>query len=154
MRFIGALLILAAGCATESPEQSQLNSALETWSVHGPSAYAFTWQQSCECSAETTRAIRISVVDNAITSAFYLETEQPVGTDVRARLLTIDGIFGKIQSAIDEGAHAVTVQYDNNAGHPVSVAVDYSAQIADEELAITVRDFVSNVQRPGSEQPR
>lgn len=152
MRLHGLVFVLAAACTSSpsTPEQSQLESALETWSVHGPSSYSFTWQRHCECTTDTTAPIRITVDNDQIVSAVYVETEQPVSTDVRAHLQTIDGIFGLIQDAVDEGADMITVQYSSEAGYPTSVAVDYSLGIADEELSLIVSDFHSNVQHaPG-----
>jgi hypothetical protein len=140
------LVVLGAGCGSEaSPEQSQLDHALQTWDVQGPASYSFTWQQGCECTAETSAPIRITVDNGAISEAIYLETELPVGAAVRAHLLTVDGIFGKIQDAIDDGAYAVTVQYDTESGLPASVAVDYNQQVADEELSLQISNFHSNV---------
>jgi hypothetical protein len=140
--FVG---LLGSGCGTESPEQGQLDQALETWDVQGPASYSFTWQQGCECTAETTAPIRITVVDNAITDAVYVETQLPVAADVRSHLLTIDGVFGTIQDAIDHGAYAITVAYDSESGLPSSVGVDYDEHLADEELWLQISNLHSNV---------
>lgn len=150
MRYLSVFVLvgaLSAGCdsGADSPQQSQLDSALETWSVQGPAEYSFTWQQFCECTAETTQPIRITVVNNTITEAVYVATELPVSADIRSRLLTIDGVFGELQDAIANGADAVNVTYDSNSGAPLSVAVDYDAGVADEELSLVLSDFHSNV---------
>jgi hypothetical protein len=139
--------VLGTGCSSEvqTPEQSQLDQALETWDVQGPADYSFTWRQGCECTAETTAPIRITVVGGAITDAVYVETQVAVSAEVRAHLMTIDGVFAEIQDAINGGAHAVTVEYDSESGLPASVAVDYDAQIADEELSLQISDLHSNV---------
>ncbi len=150
MRFLSAFLLvgaLAAGCdsGADSPQQSQLDSALETWNVQGPAEYSFTWQQLCECTAETTQPIRITVVNDAITEAVYVATQQPVSADVRSHLLTVDGVFAELADAIANGADNVTVEYDPNSGVPLSVAVDYDLGVADEELSLLLSDFHSNV---------
>lgn len=146
--FPSFVALFAVGCAAEpSPEESQLESALHTWSVHGPSQYSFTWQRSCECTTDTVRPIRITVAGDAITSAVYVDDQTPVSTEVRAGLLTIDGVFDEIAAAIQQNAHSIAVEYDANSGHPISVGVDYSAALADEELALTIKDLVSNVER-------
>jgi hypothetical protein len=137
--------VLGTGCGSDSPEQSQLDHALQTWDVQGPASYSFTWQQGCECTAEASAPIRITVVNGLITDALYVETEQPVGADIRSHLLTIDGVFARIQDAIDNGADAVTVQYDSESGLPASVAVDYDKGVADEELSLQISNFHSDV---------
>jgi hypothetical protein len=141
------LASLVTGCtsAPDSPEQSQLDSALHTWDAQGPVSYSFTWQRWCECSEETTQPIRISVVNNVITQAVYVATQQPVSADVRSQLLTIDGVFAEIQDAIANNADSVTVEYDSESGRPLSVGVDYDRGIADEELALQLTDFQSGV---------
>lgn len=130
-----------------TPEESELDSALQTWDVHGPSSYSFTWQKSCFCDAETTAPIRITVENGQITEAIFLETEAPVPAGIRAQLLTVDGLFATVQDAVDRDADSIVVSYDPNAGFPVSIAIDYEVNAADEELSISVRDFRSNVQR-------
>jgi hypothetical protein len=150
MRFLTAFLfvgLVGAGCdsSPDSPEQSQLESALATWDVQGPSSYSFTWQQGCECSPEWTRPIRIKVVNDAIVEAAYVDTQLPVSADLRAHLLTIDGVFDTIQDAVANNAFAVNVQYDSNSGAPLSVAVDYEQYTADEELSLQISAFHSDV---------
>jgi hypothetical protein len=146
MRILGCALLLAVGCGTSAPEQSQFDSALETWSVQGPSSYSFTWQRYCECTTEVTQPIRITVDNDVITSAVYLDTQLPVSADVRAQLATIDGVFGMIHDAIADNAYLVNVQYSSDSGHPLSVSVDYDERVADEELSLDIRDLHSNVQ--------
>lgn len=147
--FTATLSLAAFACGTDpsSPEETQLQSALETWDVHGPSDYSFTWQKSCFCDAGTTAPIRITVENGQITEAIYLETEAPVPASVRAQLTTIDGLFTTIEDAIVRDADSIVVSYDPNAGFPVSIAIDYEVNAADEELSIAVSDFRSNVAR-------
>jgi Family of unknown function (DUF6174) len=124
-----------------SPEQGQLDSALQTWDAQQPAQYSFTWRRSCECTTETTQPIRITVSGNAITSAVYVETQLPVSANVRDNLLTIDGVFAEIQQAIADGAFAVTVTYDQTSGAPLTVGVDYDERLADEELSLVISDL-------------
>jgi hypothetical protein len=134
---------LSVGCGSEpaSLEQSQLDSALQTWDSQHPAQYSFTWRQSCECTSETTQPIQITVSGNAIVSAVYVETQQPVSAGVRSGLMTIEGVFDEIQQAIVDGAYAVTVTYDPSSGAPLTVGVDYDELVADEELALVISDI-------------
>jgi DNA gyrase inhibitor GyrI len=138
------LVLFCAGvlgaCASESPEQSQLDHAQQTWDVQGPASYSFTWRQTCNCTDETSAPIRITVDNDTITDAIYVQTELPVGTEVRADLRTIDGVFATIQDAIDGGAYAVTVEYDTESGLPARVEVDYK-HIPDTELLLQISDL-------------
>ena len=140
---IAFALALAActGSGTSTPEETALEAPRTTFHENMATSYTFHWRQSCECTREATDEMLITVTNGTISDAIYVQTEQPVPANIRATLLTIDGVFYKIQDAIDEDAHMITVVYDTELGFPSSVAVDYSEQIADEELSL----IISNV---------
>ena len=56
---------------------------------------------------------------------------------------TIDGLFDKIQDAIDREAVRLTVSYDPEIGYPTSVSIDYSLTIIDEEFSFTATSYES-----------
>jgi hypothetical protein len=151
MRILAAILLVGlvgAGCdsVTESPEQSQLESALTTWDDQGITSYSFTWRQGCECTPEWTQPIRVKVVNDVIVEAVSVETQQPVSAELRAHLLTINGVFDKIQDAVASNAFAVNVQYDSSSGAPLSIAVDYEEYTADEELSLQISELHSDME--------
>lgn len=51
---------------------------------------------------------------------------------------TVEDLFGEIQQALDSGAVVLEVTYDAETGIPLSITIDVSFMIADEELAIEV----------------
>ncbi len=146
LRLTTLLVLALAGCTDEptpTPEQVELESKREQFTQTVNGSYRFTWRRNCECSAETTAPIRITVQQGSIIQALYVETEVPVSSDVLAGLATIDGVFDQINDAYNENAAAVTVIYDPTASFPTSVAIDYSAEIADEELSLQITDLQS-----------
>lgn len=140
-RLVISFVALAACSDSVPPEQTELETAQARWTAEAPTSYSFTWRRSCECSPDTTRPIRIDVMDGQISAALYLDDESTVGSEVFGTLLTIEGVFGRIEEAFEEGAHAIGVEYDATLGHPLSVSVDYDAQIADEELSLSISDL-------------
>jgi hypothetical protein len=56
-------------------------------------------------------------------------------------LLTIDGVFDKLQAALDQDAAEVTIDQDPARGYPRSVFVDYRRQLADEERSLQISEF-------------
>jgi hypothetical protein len=134
------LVIALLGACTGSPTQDALDDARAAWDDEGQASYRFTWRQGCECIPEATRPIRIEVENDQIVAATYVDGGQPVPSNVRMYLLTVDGIFDEIQSAIDEDAHRITVDYDPVAGFPRTVAIDYDKLTADEELSLAIQD--------------
>jgi hypothetical protein len=148
MRSIAVALVALTACTggtsvpEKTPEEIELDGARTMFQQNMPADYSFHWRESCECTQETAAEMLITVTNGSISSAIYVETEQAVPAGVRSRLVTIDGVFDKIQDAIDEDAHAITIEYDTELGFPKSVAIDYDAQVADEELSLTISDVV------------
>jgi len=140
-----AVLTLGTAC-TQSADDHGLTAARTRWTNQLPTTYSFTWMQGCECIGDMTRPMRISVTSGQITSAVFVDDQRAVGEPVRGYLVTIDGVFDKIQAAIDQDAAGITVAYDPARGYPTSVFVDYSRTVADEELSLQISDFAPNAQ--------
>jgi uncharacterized protein DUF6174 len=136
------LATLGTACS-ESADDHGLAAARKQWVSHLPASYSFTWQQGCECIGDMTRPMRISVTAGQLTNAVFVDDQAAVGEQVRRYLLTIDGVFDKIQDAIDQDAAEVTIEYDPALGYPRSVFVDYSTKVADEELSLQISDFAA-----------
>lgn len=143
---IAFVLVAATACTQqetiveETPEQIELQGARTRFDTTMPSSYTFHWRRSCECTQEAAAEMLVTVSNGVITNAIYVATELPVPANIRDTLSTIDGVFDTIQDAIDQNAHTITVHYDADRGFPTSVAIDYSVQIADEELSLTISD--------------
>ncbi len=134
------VLALAActGSGSSTPEETELAAKRTQFQQAMTGSYQFQWRQSCECTQDTTAPMLVTVTNGAISSAIYIETELPVPAAIRANLDTIEGVFDRIQDAIDDNAHMIYVEYDSELGFPKSVAIDYSEQIADEELSLVI----------------
>lgn len=137
-------LALAActGSGSSTPEETELEAAQAKFQTNMSGSYTFHSLRSCECTAETTREMRVTVTDGAITGAIYVDDESAVSPQTLQHVMTIEETFEEIQSAIDENAHLITVEYDTELGFPTSVAIDYSAQLADEELSLLISNVV------------
>jgi hypothetical protein len=135
-----ALGLVACSDGGTSVVQSELDSAREQWG-DGLGDYSFVWQRSCECTEDTTRPILITVEDDVIAGAVYADEEGGVvPADVAQFLTTVDGVFDRIQEAIDDDAFRITVEYASN-GAPTSVAIDYDERIADEEFSLQISEL-------------
>jgi hypothetical protein len=128
--------------ATPLPPMVQaLNTARNQFATPPRPTYSVTWQQSCFCSADDTRAMRITVTNGVITSAVFADTLQPVGATTRNNLKTIDGVFAMIQHAIDEDFDEVSVAYDSQMGYPRTVQLNPSLGAADAGMSLTLSDI-------------
>lgn len=153
MRFtslcLASLSLAAAACTgsgSDAPEQHQLDSALQTYESHEPDAYSFTYSRSCgECDPQSVQPIRISVSNDHITSAVYVETEAAVPASVSANLKTLRGLFDTVQRMIDDDAASVVVTYDVELGYPKTGSFDPIAEAVDDEWGFTVSQFTLNL---------
>jgi hypothetical protein len=137
-----ALTLTVAACG-DAPTNPELEANRQQFSEAMNGSYRFTWRKSCECSAESTAPIRITVQQGTILSALSVETEQPVSSDTLSTLKTIDGVFDMIEDAYARGAASVHVTYDPAMSFPASVGIDYSLSIADDEFSLQITDVQS-----------
>ncbi len=129
------------GSGQKSPEEIELEGAQARFHQNmSQSSYSFHSRRSCECTTEATREMLVTVTNGAIASAIYVDDETAVSPQILDNVMTIEEAFDEIQNAIDEGVYMLHVEYDATLGYPSSIAIDYSEQIADEELSLIITD--------------
>ncbi|WP_309028641.1 DUF6174 domain-containing protein [Pelagicoccus enzymogenes] len=100
------------------------------WSSFGFDSYEYEIRETCYCDPELLRRVRISVAGGEVASARAVETGELLDA---ASYLTVDGLFARVETALDEPADFVTVEYDPLYGYPRSAEFDWSVAWADEE---------------------
>lgn len=127
--------------------------AAETqWRQHKPEHYRYTLQRSCFCTPEFRKPIIIEVSGNSVTQATVNGIALPL--ERRADALTVENLFDIIRKAIDSKAARISVQYDQKNGRPLSISIDQSTQIADEEMYYTASDFKAITQTKASKKAK
>ena len=120
--------------AVRSPE---LDDAKARWEAAGLDAYRMTLQRSCFCPEDYRGPFDVTVRDGAVATVRFN------GASLDAdRAVTVDDLFALIEDAYKRNAASVDVAFDPDLGYPTSVGIDYSTQMADEEMAYTVADLV------------
>ena len=136
-----AVLVLGAACSSSTAVERDLAAAKRRWSVTAPAAYQITVAPSCFCPSEVTRPATLTVRDGQVESRRYVDT----GADVDPRYATsfpsVDGLFAIIDAAVARGAARVEATYDATRGYPISIAIDYLFQVADDESFYGASDF-------------
>lgn len=84
------------------------------------------------------RPVNISVRNGAISSATYADTGTAAADYSR---VTMQDLFKQINDAYTISAERVNVSYDATTGAPLSIYIDQSSMIADEETAYTVSNI-------------
>ena len=111
--------------------------ARERWTEADLGAYTMTLQRICFCpTPDYTGPFEVAVRGGAIETV----TLDGASVDVE-RGETIEALFDLIAEAYERGAESIAVDYDPEWGYPTSVGIDYSAQMADEEIAYRVSDL-------------
>ena len=133
MRAAALLSLLAvAACDSAGPEYA------------GPADYAYTLTVSCFCLP--LGPLRVTVYEDAVADVTALDPPRGAEDDPRfqeradAAALTLADLTALAERAERE-ADDVRVEYDPVHGFPTSLSIDWSEEVADEEVAYTVSDY-------------
>ncbi|MDD5392597.1 MAG: DUF6174 domain-containing protein [Thiothrix sp.] len=120
------------------------------WKAQKISNYTFTLARSCFCAPEFTAPIQITVKGGKVVKAVSTPPAAlpagngrmaPANTDARDRAMTVDGLFKTIQEAVNSKAAQIDVKYDRKYGYPISIFVDRSRMMADEEMGLSASNL-------------
>lgn len=145
--FTYALLALAAvtsGCSDVTGLGRELERNRELWGSDGPASYDFDYGVVCYCPPQVTRAVRITVEDDGVVAATYVDSGEPVDPFDPEDFPTVDDLFDEIESALAENPYRVQAEYDPQLGYPTHVFFDFEENIADEEWGFVVSRFASS----------
>ena len=98
-----------------------------------PGTYQFLIQVSCECGQVKHGAVIVDVRDGRVSAIRYVLTGKSLPKYARSSFaFTIDDLFGKIRSALEQKAMEVTVNW-HPWGYPELIYIDRSPRSDDEE---------------------
>lgn len=141
---VAGLLGLIAGCPAKGDGDAQIAAELAVnrarWLANGPSSYEFRYRRLCFCPVDAVREVALTVRDDEVRGAVYIDDGSPVPQADLEDYPTVDGLFAIIQSAIDSGADSITVEYDPDLGFPARIALDFAAGASDDEITHTAAD--------------
>jgi hypothetical protein len=135
-----ALLLTAVACAdatspgasdpaapspTSTGPPTDLADARATWQAAAVGSYSLSIKNGCFCVLQDYRTV---IADDGTVQKGAPEDYLPQ---------TVDDLFDIIQKGYDDNAVTVDVAY-NDVGVPLSIFIDRSKQIADEEIGYTV----------------
>ena len=134
VRVVLVSLTALAACSDLTGPKAELTDARERWESRRLRDYDYSFQRICFCIEETTRAVTIRVQGGVVTAAWYLSDNAPVPAANLRFYPTVDELFETIEEAIDRKAARLEVEYDRATGHPTRIDIDYSEQVADDEM--------------------
>ena len=142
MVLLCAILALLLGCILKDDKftdiQLKLDQNQRKWTSAMASNYQFNFRWECYCSPEYVGPVNISVRENRIDGAAFVEDDVPVAVEGLERYRTIEGLFDLLQEGIDKDAHIISAEYHPELGYPVKASIDYEEYTIDEELGFGI----------------
>lgn len=120
----------------DAPESPQA-----LWDAQGPDSYRYTLQVGCFCLTDMTRPVVIEVRDGAVAGVTYADDGSAADPALFEQYDSVEDLFAVIGEAEAQNPARLDVTYDEALGVPLSVDIDISEQMADEELTLTVSSF-------------
>jgi len=127
--------------APDSPQAGSYEGSYELWEAQELASYRYTLQVGCFCLVEMTRPVVIEVHDGEVASVTYADDGSAADPALFERYDSIDDLFAVISEAEAQDPARLDVVYDEETGVPLSVDIDISELMADEELYLTVSGF-------------
>jgi len=136
------LIVMLAACSAGG---SELSRNQQKWQDANITHYRFELSIGCFCAFRDQMPLTVEVRDEQIVHMATVDGTLVLDTDQNyefyAPHATIDLLFAEIEAAVKEGADSVTVTYDPTYGFPTEIAIDYSQEIADEEMYYSISGF-------------
>jgi hypothetical protein len=140
MRTAVAIVVLWFAACADPVDDQGLAEARQRWEGQAVASYTFIWSEACFCDPDRVRPIRIRVASGQIVDATYVNDQSAVDSSKRGFLLTIEGLFDKIQTTVDDGLF-FTAEFDETWGYPASLFIDPARNATDDEHTISVLEF-------------
>jgi len=139
------LLTLAFVLVACAAGGSELSRNRENWQDANITHYRFSINISCFCAFRDQMPLTVEVRDGQIVHMATVDGTLVLDTDQNyefyAPHATIDLLFAELDAAVNDGADSITVTYDATYGFPTEIAIDYSQEIADEEMYYSISGF-------------
>ena len=117
-----------------------LQSAKTTWGSYSGQFYTIESQRFCNCVAEMSAQMKISVSDNVVLSAVDLVSDDVISKETLENIQTVDSLFRLIEKALAEGT-SIEVTYNEEYGYPETAKIDLEQLAVDGGLYITLSNL-------------
>ncbi|HSM58304.1 MAG TPA: DUF6174 domain-containing protein [Candidatus Sulfomarinibacteraceae bacterium] len=117
------------------------DSPLAQWQAQGLDSYRYTLQVGCFCIEDVRRPVVIEVREGAVSSVTYADDGSAADPALFESYSSVEALFAVIDDAAAQDPARLDVVYDQTTGVPLSINIDISEQMADEELYLDVSNF-------------
>jgi hypothetical protein len=135
LALLGACIVFV-GPGERNDDLAALVSARARWNALGTSDYEYVLQQKCFCVLGGV-PVRVLVRAGAVVSAVRETDGQAIPPELRGGFVPVERLFDVIVDAMDRGAHRIEASYHPQFGYPTDFFIDFSPDVADEEMGYT-----------------
>lgn len=139
---LGIVVTALGACTNTTAPESDLALARQRWALSNIRSYDFTASRSCFCAPQSLRSVTVSVTNGVVIRRVYADTGEPAPAS-ESEFSTVEALFDIVQAALAQHAAVVDASYDPALGVPMSISIDGSFQIADDEVGYYVSAFHS-----------
>lgn len=132
--FCGLAVLLAACADATGPRAALITNRLK-WNTHRLTDYTYRLRITCYCPPEFTEPVEITVHGRAVQGVASAATGTPLSQEQAAYFqITVDSLFGWLETALSEAAAVIVADYDASLGYPRNVHIDYAQPAVDDEI--------------------
>jgi hypothetical protein len=137
--------LLLSGCQLlgpgHDPRWPDLDRNRELWASNTAGSYEFELFRSCFC--RYAGRFHVRVVDYDVESVQDLLSARPLPITDFESFRTIEELFDLVEDARRRRADVVEIEFTDR-GYPSRITIDYSRQVADDELHVEVTNVSSD----------
>jgi hypothetical protein len=117
-----------------NPTTEELAKAEMRWKSTGFTFYAITQTHGCFCVLGGV-PVQLIVRGDSVVSAYNTRDSIELPAEQRQYYLSVPRLFAQIHDAQARHAATLDMRFDATYGYPTHVYIDYSTQIADDEIS-------------------
>jgi len=134
-----AIMIVYAYTSTLGADQKTLEAAKARWEANKLSDYQYIVQVTCFCPDEYTQPVQVRVQNGRFFNAEG--SQKAVSENYIQQFGTVEALFGYLETAYQEGADEIVVDYDPTYGVPLRFSIDQIKEAVDDEMSLSVTEF-------------
>ena len=140
------LLTLFTACDLFEPEPNpqlinQLEVAEARWAANSASNYSYVLVRRCTNCVAPPADVRITVANNAVASAVYVDSEDPVTAAELSQFIALPAYFNLVRDAINRRVPQFHVAYDEQRGYVENLVINYDLTTATDDVWLEISGF-------------
>jgi hypothetical protein len=123
-------------------KMEEFRMAKTQWASFNSKDYDMVYRNNGFLPPPLSSEVRVEVRNEAVTKVTVVESFLDVTDAFGSLALTIDGIFGRLETAMATSNMVdIRISYSSTYGYPESVYIDFLKLVADEELSFSVLHY-------------